>query len=244
MRDVARAANCDQSTVSLALRGDPRISSCTRDRIESVARSLGYSVHPMISAWVSARRSGRRVEARLPLAYIDFDHEVPADSEIEAESAACFEGARERSMRHGYVLTKFCWKDYESNPRRLGQVLSTRGIRGILFGSAAHPICVRGWSWSQFSCIGIGRSMQEPVLHRVVRDDISTARLEDAEAWQRFNRSIGRNAVDWLVQMLTRNHVGAPEERHTLVVEVPQREYCSRGYETESEVQEVSLSAS
>ena len=49
------------STVSLALRDDPRIQPETQQRVKAAAEKLGYRVHPMIAAWVSApgRPAGR-----------------------------------------------------------------------------------------------------------------------------------------------------------------------------------------
>ena len=43
LRDVARAANVAQSTVSRALAADPRISVATRRAVQQVARRLGYA---------------------------------------------------------------------------------------------------------------------------------------------------------------------------------------------------------
>ena len=43
LRDVARAANVAQSTVSRALAADPRISVATRRAVQHVARRLGYA---------------------------------------------------------------------------------------------------------------------------------------------------------------------------------------------------------
>jgi LacI family transcriptional regulator len=40
--DVARLAGLSQSTVSRALRDDPRVASATRDRVKAAAASLGY----------------------------------------------------------------------------------------------------------------------------------------------------------------------------------------------------------
>src|SRR5215218_10064683 len=70
MQEVARAASCHPSTVSLALRGDVRIPVETRERVKNAAEKLGYRVHPLISAWVGARRAGRPIEQRVGAAYL------------------------------------------------------------------------------------------------------------------------------------------------------------------------------
>ena len=44
MEDVAAAAGVDKATVSRALKGDPRISSSTREKVWIAARELGYGV--------------------------------------------------------------------------------------------------------------------------------------------------------------------------------------------------------
>src|SRR5262245_58061323 len=43
LRDVARAADVAESTVSRALGGDPRISTGTRRAVQQIARRLGYA---------------------------------------------------------------------------------------------------------------------------------------------------------------------------------------------------------
>lgn len=45
--DVARAAGLSQSTVSRALRGDPRVAGETRERVLAAAASLGYTPNAM-----------------------------------------------------------------------------------------------------------------------------------------------------------------------------------------------------
>jgi LacI family transcriptional regulator len=56
--DVARKARVSQSTVSRALRGDPRVSDETRARVESAAKRLGY-VRSERGRSLSTRRTNR-----------------------------------------------------------------------------------------------------------------------------------------------------------------------------------------
>jgi LacI family transcriptional regulator, galactose operon repressor len=56
---VARAAGVSQSTVSRALRGDPRVREETRQRVDQAARRLGYVPNSLASSLVS--RSTRTV---------------------------------------------------------------------------------------------------------------------------------------------------------------------------------------
>ena len=65
-KDVASVAGVDQSTVSLALRGDPRISPETRRRVLEAAKKLGYK--PFLNADAKrmiARRHGRPVRTNI-----------------------------------------------------------------------------------------------------------------------------------------------------------------------------------
>ena len=56
LRDVALAAGCHYSTVSLALRDHPRIPSETKSRIREAAKRLGYRPDPALAA-LSAYRT-------------------------------------------------------------------------------------------------------------------------------------------------------------------------------------------
>jgi LacI family transcriptional regulator len=56
--DVARAAGVSQPTVSRALRGDPRVTQATRERVAHAARELGYVASDRGRS-LSTRRTGR-----------------------------------------------------------------------------------------------------------------------------------------------------------------------------------------
>ncbi len=57
MEDVARLAGVNKATVSRALRGDPRISSPTREKVWKAARELGYRLDRTASS-LSGGRTG------------------------------------------------------------------------------------------------------------------------------------------------------------------------------------------
>ncbi|MFW0786347.1 LacI family DNA-binding transcriptional regulator [Gordonia sp. CPCC 206044] len=55
--DVARRAGVSQSTVSRALRGDPRVIQKTRDEIQALAKEMGYVPHVTARSLITRRSS-------------------------------------------------------------------------------------------------------------------------------------------------------------------------------------------
>jgi len=69
MSDVALAAHVHKSTVSLALRNQPKLNAATRERIRKIAEELGYRPDPMLacSTFIAVRWSPPGPRARLRL---------------------------------------------------------------------------------------------------------------------------------------------------------------------------------
>ena len=169
MKDVGRAAGCHPSTVSLALRGDPRIPKETQERGKSAAARLGYRVHPMISAWVSTRRAGRPVTQRVAAAYLTC---LPRSYAWRADQhfRSIYEGARDRAERYGFSLDEFRISDYERDFARLNKVLATRNVQALIVGPTLEHHDLTGIAWERFSLVTIGYGLRSPVLHRVTED--------------------------------------------------------------------------
>jgi DNA-binding LacI/PurR family transcriptional regulator len=148
MEDVARAAGCHSSTVSLALRGDVRIPADTRERVRTAAEKLGYRIHPLIAAWVSARRAGRPVGRRLPAAYLTC-HPDNFRWKADVHFRSIFEGAREQAEKFGFALTEFRLGDYARDVARLNQVLVTRNVQGVIVGPTLEHHALEGLDWSR-----------------------------------------------------------------------------------------------
>ena len=72
LRDIASAAGVCLMTVSLSLRGSPKISAATRDRIQHLADEMGYRPDPEISRLMRHLRSSRTSQGKVGLVIVDF----------------------------------------------------------------------------------------------------------------------------------------------------------------------------
>ena len=208
MNDVARVAGCHASTVSLALREDPRIPAATRERVVAAAAKLGYRVHPMISAWVSARRAGRPVERRVAAAYFTCH---PGDFRWKADDhfRSIYEGARERAEHYGFSLEEFRIDDYARDLARLSQVLNTRNVQGLIVGPTLAHHELQGIDWTRFSLVTIGYGLAQPALHRVTEDHHLGMKLAFESALAQGYRRIGLALVRQHNEMRRERWIGA-----------------------------------
>ena len=56
MAEIAQRLGVAPSTVSRALRDDPRISAAVREQVRGIAGELGYRPNPLVSALMAHRR--------------------------------------------------------------------------------------------------------------------------------------------------------------------------------------------
>lgn len=168
--DVARKAGVHVTTVSLALRNSPRLPLETRKKLQNLALELGYRPDPDLSALVAYRKSIRRSKQVTTLAYVtcaggrwDWKN-APAHADF-------FRGASSRAPQLGYQLEHFWLGEPGLTPRRLSDILFSRGISGIVF--ASHWACDRNlheMDWSRFAAVAIDPLQQLPTLHTVTND--------------------------------------------------------------------------
>lgn len=131
MADVARAAGVSKNAVSLALRHDPQISTATRERIEAVAKKLGYRYHPVVGELMSRLRQSQEGGATATLALINAHQDRGALTE-HPTIPTYLAGCQRRAHFLGYGLDQFWLHDERLRGKALLRVLRTRGIRGVL----------------------------------------------------------------------------------------------------------------
>src|SRR2546423_11091150 len=158
MKSFAEQAGVTQATVSMSLANNPRIPQPTRERIQAIARKLGYHPNPYVSTLMRIRRQGKPLKDKPALALVCAqrsangwrDHPAPTIRQMR-------EGAFERATLRGYRAQDF-WlhRDAMSNDR-FSDMLHARGIQGMLISPLAEgdPTPVLRWEHFATVCLSV-----------------------------------------------------------------------------------------
>jgi DNA-binding LacI/PurR family transcriptional regulator len=162
---LARAAGLGVSTVSYALRGNPKIPLATRDRVKQLADKMGYRPHPAVATLMAHIKAGRQPKARTKIAFVWIEPVAGGrETPFHRQSIA---GARRRAQERGYLLEEFSLFEPGMTSLRLSQILRTRGINGIVFSGSERNTSFHlemNWQWHCAAIIGNARC--SPELHR------------------------------------------------------------------------------
>lgn len=166
LRDVAQAAGCHFTTVSLALRNHPRLPKETCQKVQAVARTLGYVSDPMLAAFSAYRTATRPVGYRATLAWIT-NHPRRGDWKRTSIFYDYFRAAEARANSLGYKLEEFWIREPGLTSARASQILRARTITGLIIAPQPEPSMTIELDWPQFSAVAIGYSLSNPRLHLV-----------------------------------------------------------------------------
>ncbi|MDR2674555.1 MAG: LacI family transcriptional regulator [Opitutaceae bacterium] len=163
--DIAKLAKVHRTTVSLALKNDPRLPEPTRARILKIADKLGYTPDPMLSALIARRVHRQEKPFQGVLAWL-------ANNEGRWDWRRIFheyhEGATSRAKRYGYNIEIFDLQTPGMTLARMGAILAARNIRGVLVVPQPRPdVDLTAFPWEKFSAVAFGYSLKKPQLHTV-----------------------------------------------------------------------------
>ncbi len=218
LRDIARKAGCHYSTVSLALRGHPRISAETRTRVKHAAEALHYRPDAMLAALTAYRVKRRPAVERPAIAWL-VNHSRRKGWTVSACNVEYWRGASERAEERGYRLEEFWLAEPGMTGRRMSQILRTRGIQGLLL-PPQETLCAVELEWEEFSAVAFGYTLLHPRLHLVSNHEYRTMGSLFAELQRRGYRQVGlvdlrvhdeRVDHNWLAAYLIEQHRLAPE---------------------------------
>lgn len=178
MRDLAESLGISVSTVSLALRNDPRIAVKTRHRVQQAARKVGYRLNPTLTHLMSNVRQAKRAHYRETLAFLNPEVSPRHFSEVGVEyQRHIWKGAFDRAESLGYALANFWLAEPGMSGRRMSAILKARGIRGLLVPPLPRECGHLSIKWEEFSAVALTYTMARPQLHRVVPDHHNAMQL-------------------------------------------------------------------
>lgn len=177
LADVAARAGVHVTTVSLALRNHPRLPPHTRARIRSLAEEMGYRPDPLLRALVAYR--GHVMPRRHPptLAYVTNWSTRWGWKKVTAHPDF-YVGAERKAKELGFQVEHFWMREPDLTHRRLSDILSARGINGLII--ASHMREVDGalhFDWTRFSAVKMDYFPHKPELHNVTNDQFGIIRL-------------------------------------------------------------------
>ena len=204
--EIARALGLSQSTVSIGLKGDTRVTRKTREAIRKKAIELGYVPDPHLVA-LSHYRSKSKVE-KIVAAMAWVTNHPTADGWKSKMCLDYWKGASERAQQLGYQINEFWLGDPKISPERLKGILQARGIRGLIFAPQAQYHTRIDFDLSGFASVAFGYSLQSPSLPIVTNYQHQAARLAYRRLQALGYQRIGLLLSDAVDRRVDRNFSG------------------------------------
>jgi LacI family transcriptional regulator len=174
---VAAKAGVHVTTVSMALRNDPRLPEATRTRLQKLANEMGYAPDPFLRALVAYR--GKLTPRTNPptLAYVT-NWATRWGWKKATAHADFYAGAEAKAKELGFHLDHFWMREPGMTQTRLSGILRARGIHGIIIASHGREMGdAMQIDWENFSAMKIDYFPHQPALHNVTNNQCDIVRL-------------------------------------------------------------------
>jgi len=195
IRVLAARAGLAPSTISIALRNDPRLPLATRQKVKALAKRLGYQPNALVAKLMAGVR--RRGIDRDPqtLAYVICWHSTMAYYHFKSYRLYR-EGAAARAAEFGYLFEDFAVNPQALSTARLRKILRTRAIPGVLIAPIElHPESPANFTvpldCRPHAVSTIGYSLRSPRVHRATHDHAQGIALAFRELREQGFRRIG-----------------------------------------------------
>lgn len=169
IRSLARDLNLSRTTVSEALRSQPRVNAATRKLVQDAASAAGYRFNPLASSILSDVRRTRLSTFHGVLAVVSL--EEPARPRFPGPFwSDLLKGATERAAGLGFKLERFLVGAPGVSVHRLDTILQSRGIRGVLIMPAWRRPDFSHLNWNNYTGVYADYLIDQPALHSVCPD--------------------------------------------------------------------------
>lgn len=166
LQNIADRLGVSRVTVSLALRNHPKTSKATRLRVQKAAQEMGYQPNAMVSALMSHLSRGQELPRNQVIAFVTGFRKREGWKE-RRNIVRFHSGAEARAQALGYKLEEFWLDEPGMNGKRLSQILSARGILGVLLAPFEVDSRVADLRWEHFATVALGYTVLPAELDRV-----------------------------------------------------------------------------
>lgn len=166
LKDLAESLGLSTATVSRALAGHPRISTETRERVETAARAAGYSPNRAAQSLATGRSSG----------FVGFVTCDPGYGREASYLGEFVQGLGQGLQAHGVDLFLTFLSDPEAEMSAIRNIVTTRRADGLILGRTAESDPRIDWLTGRgFPFVTFGRTAVEPAPHDWVDTDGAAA---------------------------------------------------------------------
>lgn len=221
LREIATRLGVSHTTVSLALRNDPRIPAATRRTIRAYAAKQGYRVDAIVSSLMARLRTLREKPVQATIGFVTAWPTRNAWRTMP-NLERFYRGAERRARELGYALDELWLNEPGMTPDRMTRILRARGIRGLILQSLPAAGGKLRLGWEHFACVTKGLTVAHPPMHRVVSSHYEDMQLVLQELARRRYRRIGlvlsealsvRVDRAWLAAFLLQQNETPPADR-------------------------------
>ena len=170
-REIAALLGITQASVSMALRGDRKISTEMRRRVRETAERLGYHSNAYVNVLMSHIRSGKKLNDKGVIALL-----VDTRSQKDwygVESYRVFhQGVIRRGVELGFHVESFFLREPNMSISKMERILHTRGIQGMILAPPYRGNRTLNLRWDRYAAVGVGFGWERQELDRVVYDNL------------------------------------------------------------------------
>jgi LacI family transcriptional regulator len=199
MKDVARESGYHITTISLALRSHPSIPETTRQRIEEIARRLGYQRNPVYHALSRFRQQGCVCAPAPRIAYLE-NFGLGSGRTRPAHMQAILNGARRQAELLGYQLEPLAVGEDDHDSRSLTRYLREHQISAVIIGTFLPGFAEIALNWEEYAVAKIHSRHTEPEATVVGNDQLREVRMAfqrlSALGYRRIGLAVGRADED------------------------------------------------
>lgn len=185
LEDISRRTGFAKSTISIALRNDPRLPKSTVIKIQQAARELNYRPDPSLSMIASYRWRHKEEDRGASIGFV-FDSKTPA----HYVARELLHSVRERASLMGFRFDTFDIRDYR-NGKSLSAILRNRGIQGIVVPPIYDETAFAGFEWQLFAGVCCDLGFWRPPYHLVTTDVFVSAQTAIQQVVEAGYRRIG-----------------------------------------------------